>query len=162
MTLSWARRASDIIHSSETIIAQTAVIVLESNCKFVPLVYKLGRLKRTVKDMGELMNIVIKYTEFDKTKDADSEEDKAGPSKKNGGKGSQSQQNKRRLDQNASDLVANTNVGYSDGSKGAATTASWKEEAFAQTTLKQLFRGLAHHIVNPDVQPIIPGNSATS
>ena len=111
-TLSWARRASDIMHSSDRITAQNAVIVLERNCKFEPLVHKLGWLKRTIKDMGELMNAVIKYVESDKTKDADSEEDKDGQNKKNGGKGSQSQPNKRCHDQNASDLVANTNTGY--------------------------------------------------
>src|SRR3954471_6704336 len=102
------------MHSSDTIIAQTAVIILERNCKFEPLVHKLVRSKRTVKDMGELMNAIIKYAESDKTKHIDSEEDKAIQNKKNGGKGSQNQnqQNKWRLDQNASDLVANTNVGY--------------------------------------------------
>ena len=99
------------MHSSDTITTQTALIVLERNCKFEPLVHKLGRLKRTVKDMGELMNAVTKYAESDKTKDADSEEDKDGQNKKNGGKGSQSQPNKRRHDQNASNLVANTNTG---------------------------------------------------
>src|ERR1043165_51698 len=90
-TLSWACRASDIMHSSDTITAQTTVIVLERNCKFEPLVHKLGRLKRTVKDMGELMNAVIKYAESDKTKDVDSEEDKAGKNKKNDNKVPQSQ-----------------------------------------------------------------------
>src|SRR3954464_12521661 len=100
------------MHYSDTITAQTAVIVLERNLKFEPLVHKLGRLKRTVKDMGQLMNTVIKYAECDKTKDADYEEDKAGQNKKNGGKGSQSQLNKCRHDQSTSDLVANTNVGY--------------------------------------------------
>src|ERR1043165_9221130 len=64
---------------------------LERNRKFEPLVHKLGRLKRIVKDMGELMNAVIKYSESDKTKDADSENDKAVQNKKNGGKGSQSE-----------------------------------------------------------------------
>src|SRR4051812_19181230 len=64
-TLSSARRASEIIHSSDTITAQTTMIVLERNCKFEPLVHKLGRLKRTVKDMEELMNVVIKYAESD-------------------------------------------------------------------------------------------------
>ena len=44
--------------------------------------HKLGRLKRTVKDMGELMNAVIKYDESDKTKDAKSEDDKDGQNKK--------------------------------------------------------------------------------
>ena len=60
------------------------------------------------------MNIVIKYAESDKTKDANSEEDKSAQNKKNGGKGSQSQnqQNKHRLDQHTSDLISNTNVGY--------------------------------------------------
>ena len=75
------------MHSSDTITAQTAVFVLERNCKFEPMVHKLGRLKRTVKDMGEIMNAVIKYAESDKTKDADSEEDKAGQNKNNGSKG---------------------------------------------------------------------------
>ena len=96
-TLSWAWRASDIMHSSDKITAQTAVIILERNCKFEPLVHKLGQLNRTVKDMGELMNVVIKYAESDKTKDADSKEDKAGENKKNGGKGSQSQNQKNKL-----------------------------------------------------------------
>src|SRR4051812_17245582 len=108
------------IHSSDTITTQTAVIFLERNCKFEPLVHKLGRFKRTIKDMGELMNAVIKYAESDKTKDANSEEDKAGQNKKNGGKGSQSQQLKRHLDQNASDLVANTNVGYQRQKQGVS------------------------------------------
>src|ERR1043165_1105139 len=81
-TLSWARRASDIMHSSDTITAQTAVIILERNCKFEPLVHKLGRLKRTVKDMGELMNAIIKYSKSDKTKDADSEDDKPAKTKR--------------------------------------------------------------------------------
>src|SRR4051812_29013584 len=108
------------MHSSDTITAQTAVIVLERNCKFEPLVHKLGRLKRMVKDMGELMNVVIKYAESDKTKDADFEEDKARQNKKNGGKGSQSQnqQTKRQIDQTASDLVANTNAGYQRQKQG--------------------------------------------
>src|SRR4051812_20127326 len=68
--------------------------------------------------MGEVMNAVIKYAESDKTKIVDSEEDKAVQNKKNSGKGSQSQQNKRRLDQNASDLVDNTNVGYQRQKQG--------------------------------------------
>src|SRR3954471_5125542 len=65
-----------------------------------------------VSNIGELMNTVIRYAESDKTKDADPEEDKITQNKKNNGKGSQSQgqQTKRRLDQNTSDLVANTNV----------------------------------------------------
>ena len=60
------------------------------------------------------MSTVIKYAESEKTKDGDSEEDKAGQNKKNGGKGSQiqNQQTKCRFDQNTSDLVANTNVDY--------------------------------------------------
>src|SRR3954466_6482402 len=100
------------MHSSDTITTQTAVIVLERNCKFEPLVHKLGRLKRTVKDIGELMNAVIKYAESDKTKDVEPQQDKAGQNK-NGGKKSQNQnqKTKRRLDQTTSDLVANTNTG---------------------------------------------------
>src|ERR1041385_2480203 len=84
-TLSWARRVAEIIHSSDTITAQTAVIVLERNCKFEPLVHKLGRLKRTVKDIGELMNAVIKYAKSDKTKDTERQQNKAVQNK-NGAK----------------------------------------------------------------------------
>ena len=109
------------MHSSDTITAQTAVIVLERNCKFESLVHKLGRLKRTIKDMGELMNAVIKYVESDKTKDANSEEHKAGQNKNNGGKGPQSQPNKHRNDHNASDLVANTNTGYQRQKQGGSS-----------------------------------------
>src|SRR3954469_4840234 len=86
--LSWARRVADIIHSSATITAQTTVIVLERNCRFEPLVHKLGRLKRTVSNIGELMNAVIKYAESEKTKDADPEEYKATQGKKSNDKGS--------------------------------------------------------------------------
>ena len=56
-------------------------MVLEKNCKFEPLVHKLGRIKRTVKDMGELMDAVTKYNESNKTKDGDSDKDKAGHGK---------------------------------------------------------------------------------
>ena len=83
----WARRVAEIIHSSDSITAQTAVLVLEKNCKFEPLVHKLGRIKRIVKDMGELMDVVTKYAESDKTKDGESHEDKVGKGKKYGGKG---------------------------------------------------------------------------
>ena len=72
--------------------------------------------------MGELMDEVTKYVESDKTKDGDSEEDKASQGKKSGGKGqhngNQSQQNKRWLDQNTYDLVANTNVGFQRQKQG--------------------------------------------
>ena len=88
--MSWARWVAEIIHSSDTITAQTVIIVLERNCKFEPLVHKLGRLKRAVKDIGQLMNAVIKYTESDKTKDAEPQQDKADQNK-NGGKTSQNQ-----------------------------------------------------------------------
>ena len=54
------------------------MIVLERNCKFEPVVHKLGRLKRTVKDMGELMDAVFNYAESEKIKDVDSKDDKAG------------------------------------------------------------------------------------
>ena len=83
----WARRVAEIIHSSDSITAQTAILVLEKNYRFEALIHKLGRIKRTVRDMGELMDAVTKYAESDKTKDGESDEDKAGKGKKNGGKG---------------------------------------------------------------------------
>ena len=42
----WARRVATIIHSSESIGAAQAVLLLEKNCHFDPLKQKLGRLKR--------------------------------------------------------------------------------------------------------------------
>ena len=113
----WARRVAEIIHSSESITAQTAVLVLEKNCRFDPLIHKLGRIKRTVKDMSELMDAMTKYAESDKTKDPDSDEEKSGKTKKNGGKGHQNNNNgngnnKRKNSEGSSDLVANTNAGY--------------------------------------------------
>ena len=62
-------------------------MVLEKNYKFEPFVHKLGRIKQTVKDMGELMDAVTKYAESDKTKDGDCEEDKVGQGKKMVAKG---------------------------------------------------------------------------
>jgi len=118
----WACRITEIIHSSDSITTHTTVLVLEKTCKFEPLTHKLGRIKRMVRDMGELMDAVTKYVESDKTKDGESDEDKVDKGKKNGEKGqqnggNQNQQNngngnsnKRRFDQNNSDLVANTNA----------------------------------------------------
>ena len=64
---------------------------MEKNCHFDPLVQKLGRLKRSVKDMGELMNALTKYAECDSTKDPGAEETPDVKGKKpvqgNGGKG---------------------------------------------------------------------------
>src|SRR3989337_1959321 len=42
----WVRRVSAIIHSSDSIAAHQAVMILEKNCHFTPLKQKLGRLKR--------------------------------------------------------------------------------------------------------------------
>src|SRR4051812_15510741 len=74
--------------------------------------------------MGNLMDAFTQYAESDKTKDSDSDEDKSGQGRKAGGKGqnngNQNQQNKRWLDQNASDLVANNNTGYQRQKQGAS------------------------------------------
>ena len=45
-TTHWVRRVSTILHSSNRINANSAVLMLESNCRFMPLKQKLGRLKR--------------------------------------------------------------------------------------------------------------------
>src|SRR4051812_20075326 len=78
----WARGVAEIIHSSDSITAQTAVLVLEKNCKFEPLIHKLGRIKRTVRDMSELMDLVTKYAESDKTKGSESDEEKTARERK--------------------------------------------------------------------------------
>ena len=41
------------------------VLILEKNCHYEPLVLKLGRLKRKVQDMGELMDALTRYAESD-------------------------------------------------------------------------------------------------
>ena len=62
--------------------------------------------------MSELMDIVTRYADSDKTKDApDEEDDKGGKGKKNDGKGHQNN-NKRKNGEGISDLVANTNSGF--------------------------------------------------
>ena len=43
-TTHWVRRVKEIIHSSDKMDAGSAVLMLEQNCRFVPLKMKLGRL----------------------------------------------------------------------------------------------------------------------
>ena len=68
-TSHWVHRVSAIIHSSDSIYAGSAVLILEKKCRFIPLKQKLGRLKRHCNDMGELMEALIKYANSDSTKD---------------------------------------------------------------------------------------------
>ena len=82
-TTHWVKRVSAILHSSDRINADTAVLTLEGNCRFLPLKQKLGRLKRHYNDMSTLMAALVKYADSDNTKDPDSEEDKLGKGKKN-------------------------------------------------------------------------------
>ncbi|KAI4980668.1 hypothetical protein ZWY2020_021153 [Hordeum vulgare] len=56
----WLRRVAEIIHSSDGIMAAQTVLILEHNCHYEPLVQKLGRLKRKVQDMGELMDTLTR------------------------------------------------------------------------------------------------------
>ena len=76
-TTRWVRRVSTIIHSSDNINVGSAVLMLEKNCRFIPLKQKLGRLKRHCNDMGELMAALVKY--------ADSEDERSGKGKKSSG-----------------------------------------------------------------------------
>jgi hypothetical protein len=102
------------------------VLILEKNYHFDPLVQKLGRVKRKVMDMGELMDALTRYAESDSTKDPNPDDDQAGKGKKNGG-GKGNQQNnsgnngnhgnqgnggKRKNPEGGLDFVANTNTGY--------------------------------------------------
>src|SRR3954463_1392732 len=41
-TTHWVRRVSEVLHSSDRINADTAVVMLEGNCRFGPLKLKLG------------------------------------------------------------------------------------------------------------------------
>ena len=71
-TTHWVKRVSAILHSSDRINADTAVLTLEGNCRFKPLKQKLGRLKRHCNDMSTLMAALVKYADSDNTKDPDS------------------------------------------------------------------------------------------
>ena len=107
-------RVSEVLHSSDRINADTAIVTLERNCRFKSLKMKLGRLKRHCNDMGTLMAALVKYADSDNTKDPDSDEEKQEKGKKNVGSKWQHNQaghgnnGKRKADN--SDFVANTNV----------------------------------------------------
>ena len=83
-TTHWVRRVKAIMHSSDNINAGSAVLMLEKNCRFLPLKQKLGRHKRICNDMGQLMAALIKYADSDGTKDPESDDDKPGKGKKSG------------------------------------------------------------------------------
>ena len=83
-TTHWVKRVSAILHSSDRINADTAVLTLEGNCRFEPLKLKLGWLKRHCNDMGTLMAALVKYADSDSTKDLESDDDKTGKGKKSG------------------------------------------------------------------------------
>ena len=97
-------------------------MILEKNCHYEPLVLKLGRLKRKVQDMGELMDTLTRYAESDDTKDPGEDDDKArtarrgestkGHSKFKGrGNHHHGGQGKKRQQEGPTDFVANTNTG---------------------------------------------------
>ena len=112
----WVSRVSQVLHSSDRINTDTAVITIEGNCRFGPLKLKLGRMKRHCTDMGTLMAALVKYADSDSTKDPESDDDNAGKGKRNNN--SKGQQHhlagnggggKRKADGNM-DFVANTNA----------------------------------------------------
>ena len=77
-TTHWVRRVLEILHSSDRINADTAVLKLESNCQFEPLKLKLGWLKCHCNDMGTLMAALVKYADSDSTKDPESDDESRG------------------------------------------------------------------------------------
>ena len=81
-TTHWVRRVPMILHSSDRISADSAVLTLEKKCRFTPLKQKLGRLKRHCNDMGTLMAALVKYADSDGTKDPESDNEKTGKGKK--------------------------------------------------------------------------------
>ena len=87
--------------------------MLENNCRFMPLKQKLGRLKHHCNDMGTHMAAFVKYSDSDRTKDPESDDEKPGKGRKNGNaKGQQYNQggNGKRKADNSFDFVANTNA----------------------------------------------------
>ena len=115
-TTHWVRQVSEVLHSSDRINADMAIVTLERNCRFKSLKMKLGRLKRHCNDMGTLMAALVKYADSDNTKDPDSDEEKPEKGKKNGGtKGQQHNpaghgNNGKCKADNSLDFVANTNT----------------------------------------------------
>jgi len=84
----WMKRVAEIIHSSDNIPPSSAILVMEKNCKFEPLIHKLGRMKDKVKSLSEVMAAANKYASSDKTRDASDgeEEEVAAKGKKNSNK----------------------------------------------------------------------------
>ena len=80
----WVHRISAVIHSSDSINTSSAVLMLEKSYCFLPLKQKLGRLKCHCNDMGELMEVLVKYVDSDSSKDVDSNDEKTGKGKKGG------------------------------------------------------------------------------
>ncbi|KAI4994235.1 hypothetical protein ZWY2020_029283 [Hordeum vulgare] len=78
----WTRRVAEVYHSSKGISAAQAVLILEKNCHYEPLVLKLGRLKRKVQDMGQLMDALTRYAQSDNTKDPGEGDDKTGATRR--------------------------------------------------------------------------------
>ena len=115
-TTHWVKHVSAILHSLDRINADTTVLTLEGNCRFMPLKLKLGRLKRHCNDMSTLMAALVKYADSDSTTDPESEDDKTGKGKKNGNaKGQQHNptghgNNGKRKADNSLDFVSNTNA----------------------------------------------------
>ncbi|KAI5004979.1 hypothetical protein ZWY2020_032222 [Hordeum vulgare] len=83
---------------------------------------KLGRLKRKVQDMGELMDTLTKYVESDDTKDPGEDDDKVSTARRGEsskghsefqGRGNHNHAgpSKRRQQEGATDFVANKNAG---------------------------------------------------
>ncbi|KAI4996405.1 hypothetical protein ZWY2020_051190 [Hordeum vulgare] len=117
----WTRRVAEVIHSSDGISVAQAVLILEKNCHYEPLVLKLGKLKRKVHDMRELMDTLTRYAKSDDTKDPGEDDDKfstarRGESSKGhprfqgGGNHNPVGQGKRRQHEGVVDFVANTNA----------------------------------------------------
>ena len=112
----WVRPVSEILHSSDRINADSAILTLEGNCRFEPLKLKLGRMKWFCNDMGTLMAALVKYDDSDSTKDPDTDKDEAGKGKKNSN--SKGHQHKpaghgnggKRKEDGSMDFVANTNA----------------------------------------------------
>ena len=107
-------RVSEILHSSDRINPDTAVVTLEDNYRFEPLKLKLGRLKRDCNDMGTLMSALVKYGDSDNTKYPEADGDKSGKANKPGKPAQASPVgtsfNGKRKAEGGSDFVANTNV----------------------------------------------------
>jgi hypothetical protein len=119
-TRRWLRRWSELWNSSNSISADTTILIFKENCKFDALVQKLKRTKVPVTTINELMAIAGHYADSEDTKDNsedDSDERKDGKGKgqsRNGSRDKGHNGHKRKGDGSSELVTQASGAGYRD------------------------------------------------